>query len=98
MGGETASVNRLSLGKTKTFQFMASIFSIEWAARSSDGKVQGWLGEPKWEELRKWRCETVCTESEKASELKSVVGCWAELKASLSLVVMNLQRDQPTLL
>lgn len=59
MGGETASVNRLSLGKTKTLQFVASIFSVKWAATSSDGKVQGQLGKPKWVELRKWRLTCV---------------------------------------
>lgn len=39
--GRKYSFYKLSLGKTHTFQSVASIFSVKWAARSSAGKIQG---------------------------------------------------------
>lgn len=40
-GGRRDRFCKLSLGKTHTLQFVGSIFSVKWAARSSVGKVPG---------------------------------------------------------
>lgn len=43
------------------------------------------LGKLKWEDLRKWRFETVCTGSRRANEPKSAVGLLGSAEGPLEL-------------